>query len=493
MNFSDGKISIFAATKLFKSLSPQVVVFISVLLFYLTIWIVNPENKIIAAAFMLLILIFYSKLRDFRLSVLLTYLAGMFIFTGKTYVVQLVPPGIFPLDRWPLGFIVALTLSVRHIIAFFMLVILIKDIGSWKKIILNQGDKSILLYYLLLVISSVFASKQWLISFAYVLLMLDGLILYLYLKVYGNTWKNLILLVTSLLTALMIFESIISYQQFLAGSPVGKNIESQQGIEFFGEAVDELPFRFRPVGTFGHANELGSAFAFLLPIYLALYLKTSKTNYLMPMVAGVLVLVLTLSRASWFGFALAVAIVVYRLRKSHDFRWPRLPQKYSVFLLTGAIILTLLFIFPRLDRSFYTFSQTGGGGHIRYQQIVNSLTLIKLHPFLGTGAIMSVPEGLNYDTSGVLLNFPSPVHNIYLLMAAEYGIPAALLFLLFVIFYIRQDLKKIKRLNKEGVVFPNALGLLAGTVAMLVISFFHPFLNHLLVILGLTSINQIDN
>lgn len=465
--------------------STTVFIFVTTLVFYLVLWTVNPENKIIAASFIVLGFIYYFRLRDLRLSLLLTFLASLVILTGKTYTIRLIPPGVFPRDRWPEGYILSLIVSPKHVLSGVMLLTLIHDWKMWKHLEVVWGDIYLIAYFALTIISAFFASKQPEVSLVFSLLSLDGLVLYLYLRVYLPRWKQILPLIVGLSAAIITFESSISFQQFLASSPIGKNVESQLGIEFFGEAVDELNLGFRPVGTFSHANGLAGVITYLLPIILTSFFATPSSYLLTVLFLGLTTLVFTLSRSAWGAFALTTGWIFIYIRPRLKLKLPQISRGKSLLIFTVMFLMFGFFGLPRLKSSIYLFSPTGGGGYVRLQQIQNALGLIWRNPLLGVGSAMSVPEGLILDPKGILATFPSPVHNFYILMAAEVGIPATLLFLFFVLFYVRRILRQLKNQNIDRFNLATTIGLLSGSVTLLIVGLFQPYDYLVFIILGL--------
>ena len=60
--------------------------------------------------------------------------------------------------------------------------------------------------------------------------------------------------------------------------------------------------------------------------------------------------------------------------------------------------------------------------------------IIKQRPIFGVGPGNFLPVMMVNNLTGVASHFPYPVHNLYLLFASEWGLPALLSFLLFLKF-----------------------------------------------------------
>lgn len=453
------------------------------LLFYSSLWIINPQNKIIVISFFVLILVFFLKNRDIRVSLLLGYLASLVILTGKTYVVQLVPPGIFPIDQWPFGYIRHIVVTPTHVISAIMVLIMLRDVlkkHPTERRMYAQ-DMYIFLFYLWMIASSLFASVNPEISVVFTILLLHTPIVYLYIRFNASRWTNMAYAqFIGVLLAIVVFESGVSIMQFVNSSPVGKNIETQVGIEQFGEAVDELAFRFRPVGTLEHANDLAQMLTFYFPIILSLYFARLKMRYLFVSILVTLTLAMTLSRSAWIGYILSIFILLYCYEKIQKKKLLTLNRKYLLLIVVLAILSVMYFVFPRLERSVNVFSEFGGGAYVRGLQTEATIELILRSPLLGVGALMSVPESLMTGAGRIFSEFPSPIHNAYLLYSAEYGIPSIVFILLFVLLCLRYLIKAfVSRGTKES---PLAMGVAVGSVSLLVVAFFQPTLNEHLMI-----------
>lgn len=471
----------------------QSFVFWTSLAFYFLLWFLNPENKIIVLAFFGLIAIFYLRLRDIRLALLLTYLSSVIIFTGKTYLIQLIPPGIFPPDLFPLGYVKNFIISSKQIIILLMLFVLVRNIikikNKNKLIKFKIADLFITLFFLWLILSDLLVSRKPTISLLFSLSALEGLVLYFYLRVYLSRWRNFFNLLLVLFAAIIIFESFISFQQFIASSPVFKNIELQVNLEYFGNAADELLFRFRPVGTFDHANALASFLLIPLMLFFVMLYDRAKSFNLFVFTLGVITLVITLSRSAWIALFLSIMLTLFILEKIKHIKLHHYLQKYKLILVVFGFIVFIFFIFPRVEKSFYSFGEDEGGGYLRKQQIETTLNLIIQNPIFGVGTLMSVERSLEIDPEGIFTIFPEVVHNWYLLVVVEHGIPALCFFILFVIFSISKTVSKFQK-DKDFVsrqVY--SLGFVSGIFALFIVGLFQPVIWEILIILSSALIN----
>src|SRR3989344_6029606 len=409
---------------------------LSILLFslYICIWISNPENKLIVLLLILLIFSFVQMTRNLRLGLLLGYIASLLVATGKTYELQLIPPGFYPFSTewWPNEYGEKLIITPGHIIAGLLILVILRDFFSHERKLFRKQlsiEITVLITYIIWTfLSSIFGSSIPVYSFSAFILGLPIFIaiLYAYLYKYSNVIKQVIPI---FLFSFVAFESLIALQQFVMRSPVGKTIESQLTIEDFGQAVDEYGLGFRPVGTFSHANILGGFLAISLPILIAHAVSNPSKVKLGIISITLIVLILTLSRSAWLALFFELTLFIWHARKQFLGKLSRFSVKPLTVIFPVSFLLLISLVFPRIEKTVYSFSDVGGGGHIRLLQIIDSLSIITLHPLFGVGLLMSVPETLSLNPSGVFSTFPSVVHNAYLLKASETGIPSLLLFL----------------------------------------------------------------
>lgn len=454
-------------------------IFFTTLLFFLILWFLNPGNYIVAASFILLIFVYYYKTKDIRLSLLLAYLASTVVFTGKSYPIQLVPAGLLPSEIYPFGYFVRFTISPSLILATIMFLIMLRDFvnGALKNFKLKLFDIVLAAYYLWLVISDYFGSNLPEFSLLFSLVSLTTLVLYFYIKIYSKQKDKFIKIFIYLLSAIIIFESLISFQQFLIKSPIGKTLELQQNIEYFGNTADEIQFTFRSLGTFEHANAFGIWLSSYLVIITLLFF--TKPNYLFAGACfmGIIALVMTLSRSSWIAYFAGILTSLFILEKLKKINLSNTLKKYSRWFIILGIPLFIFFIFPRIEKSIYTFSQ--GGGYFRSVQLDRAFELINKDPIFGVGSGRSVPEGLKItNLSDPNFSILADVHNWYVLLMVEHGIPSLLIFTVIIYLYF----KKVFAKNKFSV---KTLGLTMGVVATLIAGLFQPYINFQIIILAL--------
>lgn len=414
-------------------------IFILTISFYFLVWVINPSNYIILAAFLLLIGVLYLKSHDIRFSILVVFLISTLVLTGKTYNIQIISRGVYDLEVFPNGYMLGFALSPNLIITVFLLMIIVRDSilnsSARKKlfsIFSNKINITFVLFFVWIYISDIFGSREPALSLLFDIFVIPTFILFFYLQLYVANLKKFLFVLVALFSAFIVFESTISFQQFFAKGPIGRNIEYQKDIEYAGKAVDEIEFTYRPDGTFDHANSLGMNLTFWLSFLAAVWFKTKDKRLLFIFGIGITSLIMTLSRSAWLGLASGILSLLYILEKVKKIKL-LIPQP-KLFLIFGVLLIPLLifFILPRTEKSVYSFLQDDGGGTMRLQQISATWQIILSYPIFGVGTNMLIPIGLEYLPQSVFGKVALDVHNWYLSLIANHGIPSFILFMSFV-------------------------------------------------------------
>lgn len=455
-----------------RSYKPEKYLFILLSLFYISLWILNPSYKFIVIAFILLIFLINIKLRNLRYSLLFTFLASIIVFTGKTYTIKSLPPGIFDTEVFPDGYLLFLVITPGHVVASIMLIILIRDLLR-KRItlgIFNKTNLLLLSFFVWTVLSSLFGSKQPDVSLSFSLLAMGVLILYFYLQAYVRDVNTFLILLTGVFSSFILFESLISIQQFVAKAPLHKNLEAQLSIEYWGKAADELEFTFRPLGTFHHANSLAANLVFWLTFVLAVYLRTLNKKLLFIFMLGTSILIMTLSRSAWLGFFASLLTIFYIIEKIKKKKLGFALNKYFFIFLLVAALFSYHFVLPRAQTSIYSI--VDGGGSFRLSQVEATWEMILSHPVFGVGKKMMISEGLEDIPESIFGSMAFDVHNWYLLVVAEQGIPAFIIFIFFVVSSIKPIFLEISKKKISTLKDFITIGFIGAVFAFFVIGVF---------------------
>jgi O-antigen ligase len=222
-------------------------------------------------------------------------------------------------------------------------------------------------------------------------------------------------------------------------APVGA-----QGLLYEAEQIAA----FRPIGSFDHPNALADYLTLLLPCALGLVL-VGRTRLppriyyvaLLVLVAATALLLLTLSRGGWAAAslgALFVGAVCWR---------KNIIGSGHLLALAAALLATLIAavaIFPQI-----VLRLTEPDGRSLESRLVltdQALTIIDAHPLIGVGfggynraAFEHIPPSfalISADYQKQLLQLI--VHNHYLLLATELGVPAMVYWVFLMLRFIRQ-------------------------------------------------------
>jgi len=280
-----------------------------------------------------------------------------------------------------------------------------------------------------------------------------------------------------------IFDRFLAAKSFVAGALLEAFIALLQfvfqrdlGLRFLGESIlspalagvakIDLPFGklVRAYGTFPHPNVLG---AFLLTaLFIVSWLffrKKSSFGFFAPVFSALLGgLFISFSRSALIVFYIFFSLCLVMLFPRTIFResW----RKASfVFFAASAVFCALLFLPLR-----YTFQFSPHQSSLTQRVFYNraALEAVKQSPYFGVG------EGnfVGYLKSGYK-GLPQwqyqPVHNIYLLIASQSGLPALFSFLLFVFFLLFNSFKTAFRRGGSERIF-----VLAAFLSFLVLGFF---------------------
>lgn len=256
-----------------------------------------------------------------------------------------------------------------------------------------------------------------------------------YKKIDLNTWFLKPLFYSS------IFTSLIGITQFVFGSTIG------QPFNYLGERTFNLSTPgialvkifgqdyLRAYSTFPHPNALAG---FLGTVLIFLYFSKGRIGKRLYYVTGLLTLIAFFVTFSLGAFvALFVLGIASFYKNKKEFK----RNAFALFVLTIFISFFLLLA----SRIFfgYTFFPTEISERIDLINVAGKLIIAR--PLIGTG-LGTFIVGLNNLRIGVSSWLLQPVHNIFLLMAAETGIVGLLGFL--ALFF-----KSLVNTNKKYIVF----------------------------------------
>lgn len=345
--------------------------------------------------------------------------------------------------------------------AFFPLLLFIPLINyiiiRREKIIIDNTSVLMFLYFVVLITSSLFMSKDIRISIKMLInYSTEGLAIYiLMINVIRNytTWRRVLwtlMLTGSLFGVISLYQAVTNtYDNQYGGFAMTGIIERRN--KDFGKAYDHLPERRseRAQGAVGEPNRYAQTMIVLVPLSLFLFWTArSRWAQIGAVMGGICIIwgiMLSFSRSGFLTLALMLLILtcLRHIRLSH--------------LLVTAIVLGL-FVTIAAPRYILRIASIGGvqslysdeaeteaDGAItgRVTEMLSALTVFLDYPILGVGPgqympFYSVKYQLDADIAFRHIPIPRRAHSLYLEMAAETGLIGLGTFLTVVLALIAQ-------------------------------------------------------
>lgn len=442
----------------------------SSLIFLLTLWFANPDNKSIMVLFIFFLMFLAWVTKKFDLSLVLAIFLSSFFPVGKIYTIKLLDLKQFHnLDMlYPLGIVSQIQISVTDVL--FALLTVYAVIALRKKTIdINEikfADFVLLIFCLYGIFGDFVVSNNLLVSLSSKKTLAEWTVIYFFIRFVIKNHQKLFKSLLNLTISITVFEIFMALQQFMLSSPIGKTIEANFSIESFGNVPDEFYFVFRPIGSFIHANLLAVFLTASIPIIFSFMVKSQRRILQIIFSFMLICLILTLSRTAWMIASLSLlSLFLYFVHDKKMVISNFISLKKVVIFLVLCLPL-FVYMIPRLAASFDVF-WNGGGLDLRLKQTSEVLGLISQSPFFGTGGGLSVVKALEKYPNGVFVGFPSEVHNYFLLLAVENGIPYLLLFMTFIFFSMKKLLNHHHDLT---------MAIFIGLSSMILIGLLQPYL-----------------
>lgn len=216
-------------------------------------------------------------------------------------------------------------------------------------------------------------------------------------------------------------------------------------------------------GMFGNPNDLALHLSTMIPLAFMLSLTArplKKITYLAIALLMAAAIIFTFSRGGFLGLAAASLVLAWKLGRRH-----RLAVAVgSFFFFVAFVALAPSGYSGRLTTIVDTARDLTGSAGAREQLLIRSLVNIAQHPLFGVGIgnfhIVSLHEQVS--------------HNAYTQIGAELGVPAMIVYVLFLL----APLRRLRRVERETLPLKRsrdyywAVGLQASLAAYLVSSFF---------------------
>jgi O-Antigen Polymerase. len=217
----------------------------------------------------------------------------------------------------------------------------------------------------------------------------------------------------------VIYSSLLAIAQFIKQSSVGGIFwwlgertfnAGTPGIaktDFFGRLL------LRPYATFPHPNVLAGFVLVAFILSAPLVYQKNKLLFTFYFLLFTFTLFISFSQAAWL---VGLAVGLWALRNLKINKWLK-------SLVSGGIIFLLIFLIIKTP----IFKEESFSQRLELAKI--SFQLIKQNPFIGVGLSNFIVNLPKFQKGQIL--WLQPVHNIYLLVAAETGIIGLLIFLWF--------------------------------------------------------------
>lgn len=439
---------------------------------FLIILCFNINNKTLTVFSLTYLFINSFIQHSFSKGLIFSYFLFSLFWVGKTYTFLLIPASnlIFGNNKigYPgyQGYIIIDPGFIIGTILTAYLVYLIKN----KKVEIEKLD-FLLIIFLVLALFSTFLSLNYNIS---LYIWFNFLFIFCFYILLKNTLlqdKYMINQLLSFFCLIVIYENIWAILQFIKGGELFSSLESGSSV-FWSEDAEISSFTLRTYGSFPHVNVYANFIApFAVIFYLTGYIKkfSKKIQNFICLIIALFGIIISISRSSWISFFIPSLIFTYIFEKKIRLSYNPIYKKGLIYI--TLIFLPLLFIFikPRLEGTLSTFN-IEGSGLTRIELIKESINFISKHPLFGSGPGMSVLGMYMENPNGEMFYFPFPVHNLYLHLISEFGIPASTVFFIFIIFLIRSKTKYTKISNLDNVMLKKIY--LAAAIAILISGLF---------------------
>lgn len=273
----------------------------------------------------------------------------------------------------------------------------------------------------------------------------------------------------------LFYESAIAILQFVLKHPIGIFAEEYVYSDPFGIVSGENISLFRASGSMSHPNNLGILLVALLPAILfsqeGSTLKKKPFLYLFILALLTFAILVTFSRV-----ALGLTLILFVFVMIRNFK--KLTFNYAKYFISGIIlsILILSLLWPQISyrlSTVVTVLEPGSSLDARVKAIEEAIPMIVKSPFFGVG-INRYIEIAPYFPQTDLFNDISPskisdIHNLFFQIVTSLGIPALIIFIIFLFSLSREFISKINKNEPAVIVIPAS-----GIILFLLASMFMP-------------------
>ncbi|MFA4904796.1 MAG: O-antigen ligase family protein [Desulfobaccales bacterium] len=270
-------------------------------------------------------------------------------------------------------------------------------------------------------------------------------------------------MVIIMLVTITFIESIIAIAQNVTGSTLGLEIfGAREYIKGFVGLITVT----RVTGTFGHPSNLAEFFDLTLPLTVSMLFYPMKRSYKLLLIATVVIgfvgLGMTYSRGGIISSVLFSGIILM----IHFCK--RLGVSRGIFASAalGVIFSLLVLTIPNpIQKGLFRTEYETAYGRIPLMDV--AFKMIRANPFFGVGLNNYVPVAVDYDFTPQQLTtaWDTAVHNVYLFIAGEIGIPGLIFFLAVVVSVFMASLPALR--SPDPLILCGGLGFIGGIAAHL--------------------------
>jgi putative inorganic carbon (HCO3(-)) transporter len=270
-------------------------------------------------------------------------------------------------------------------------------------------------------------------------------------------------MVIVMLIVITLIEATIAIAQNVTGSTLG--LETFGARQYIKGYLGLLTLT-RVTGTFGHPSNLAEFFDLTLPLTVSMLFFPMKRSLKISLLAAVVIgftgLGMTYSRGGIIASVLFSGIVLL----VHFCKRLGLARGIFASFALGVIFSLLIVVVPNpIQKGLFRTEYETAYGRIPLMDV--AYKMIRANPWFGVGLNNYVPVAIDYDFTPQQLTtaWDTAVHNVYLFIAAEIGIPGLVFFLGIIVSVFLAFLPAVR--SPDPLIFCGGLGIIGGIAAHL--------------------------
>ena len=428
--------------------------FVAGLIIYYFILFFSPKTSFIYGAHLIAAVFFYFSTKNIRLSLVCSLVLSLFSDIGRAgQFFQLEPQ---ELNQGSGYFISPMTI-------IFPCLILLSFRDKIKSI--NFSDIIILFFFLWNLVPFFFFPYN---NVLYGIISLSELIIiYFLLRIYIE--KKMVKYIVIMMISMLAFQSMIGIMQLVFKRPIGIVIESSINRDQFGLVTAEDINLYRISGTFVHPNNFAAILLSILPFILLLNIINRWIS--LSRIVPLIVLFFTYTRSAWIIF---IGIITLIFHMKGFYKRININLTKSIIIPFIIVIVTFFILVPsiiiRLNSTPQALEERGSMD-VRFKLYEEAFSIISQYPLTGVGLNRSVETYVSNPVTNLLdmvgnIRFYK-IHNVFLEIAAETGIPGATIFILFLGSVIWNYFKREKNYYRNAAFL--------GLIGLIGISMLNPF------------------